>query len=261
MNPMQISVDGKSGYIQSNGMVSFGSDEQANVIFYNKSVLDPVKSREQGRPFYVSKEYVRIQHPGEPLNIIDRPIADDPRVIQRWPNHYQKFQNNTQQDIPDGTPLEILFPNHPEIPANLHTHAVHTVEQLSMLSAHALQSIGMGAVEWQGMARKFIDSAKGGMEHHKLVKNVEDLKSQNEVLQNQISLLKSQLDRLAAANMGIPPAMIPSQRPTQAQQHYYSAPDPVEQPTYAGPFDHDAQPQLFAEEPAKTPPTRGNRKG
>ena len=96
MNPMQISVDGKSGYIQSNGMVSFGSDEQANVIFYNKSVLDPVKSREQGRPFYVSKEYVRIQHPGEPLNIIDRPIADDPRVIQRWPNHYQKFQNNTQ---------------------------------------------------------------------------------------------------------------------------------------------------------------------
>ena len=92
MNPMQVSIDGKSGMIQPNGMVSFGSDSDANVLFYNRSVLDPVKSKQEGRPVYVSKEYVRIQHPGEHLNVIDRPIDVDPRVIQRWPNQYQRFQ-------------------------------------------------------------------------------------------------------------------------------------------------------------------------
>lgn len=233
MQSMSISMDGMNGVIQENGMVRLGNDNHTNVIFYMKSVIDIAKSREQGRPFFVSKEYVRIQQPGEPLNIIDRPVADDPRVIQRWPNHYQKFQNN-QEAIPEGTPLEVLFPTQPEIPANLHTHAVHTVEQLCNLTAHALQSIGMGSVEWQGMARKFLDSASGGQEHHKLVKQVDELNNQNQVLQNQISLMKMQLDRLSAAQQGIHPMQIPNAAPTPAQQYTQSLPEEA----YKGPFDN-----------------------
>lgn len=235
-------IDGvsQSSFMQNDGIVRFGSpDSGVNVSFYKRSVIDPIKSREAGRPVYVSKDYVRIQHPGEPNNVIDRPIADDPRVMQRWPNQYQRFQNN-QQDIPEGTPLEVLFPTQPELPANLHTQAVHTVEQLANLSAHALQSIGMGSVEWQGMARRFLDSAKGGQEHHKLVKQVEDLNNQNQVLSNQVSLLKVQLDRLLAQQQGINPMMIP-QRLTSAQQYSQTLPDQSfnqEPQQYAGPFDH-----------------------
>lgn len=216
MQNMQVSMDGMNGVIQSDGQVSFGNDNNTNVIFYKKSVLDPIKSREQGRPYYVSKDFVRIQQPGEHLNIIDRPVADDPRVIQRWPQHYQKFQQN-QEPVPEGTLVEMLFPSTPEIPANLHTHGVHTIEQLANLTAHALQSIGMGAVEWNGMAKKFLDSAHGGVEHHKLVKQVEDVTNRNQVLQNQISLMQAQLERLTAVQQGVPPMMIPSQAPTPAQ--------------------------------------------
>lgn len=265
MNQIQVSVDGISGtFPHGGGMVSFGSDNHTNVIFYMKSVLDPVRSRQEGRPFYISKEYVRIQQPGEQLNVIDRPVADDPRVIQRWPNHYQKFQNNNQQDMPEGTPLEILFPNAPEIPANLHTQAVHTVEQLSNLTAHALQSIGMGSVEWQGMARRFLDSAKGGMEHHRLTKQVEDLQGQNQVLQNQISLMQSQLNRLTASQLqGIPQHMIPNTPPTQAQQYNAQFENPTN--LYVGPFDNQVTHNIT--DPGHThditdlPPLPKHRKG
>lgn len=270
---MQVSVDGKSGFIEQNGMVNFGATSHANVVFYHKSVLDQVKSRQESRPIFVSKEYVRIQHPGE-ADVVDKPISDDPRLMYAYPTQYQKFLNNINHDIPDGTPLEILFPNRPEIPANLHTQGVHTVEQLAELTAHGAQNIGMGAVEWQNNARKFLDSAKGGIEHHKLVKSLEDLRTTNEVLQNQLSLMKSQIDRLTAAQQGINPLMIPNAGPTSAQAHYASfqtAPAiiPVMQfaqdepqlnfqeqtgNTYAGPFGNEVPIQ-------ESKPSRNPRKG
>ena len=246
------SLGGQNATINNEGLVNFKPASNANVIFYNKSVHDPVKSRSASRPVFVNKEYVRIQHPGE-ADVIDRPIADDPRVIHIWPQQYQKFLNNQDHSMPDGTPLEILFPNRPEIPANLHTQGVHTVEQLAGLTAHASQMIGMGAVEWQNMAKRFLDSAAGGVEHHRLVRKTEELQSQNEVLQNQISLMKTQLDRLTAAQMGISPMMIPTAGPTPAQQYNQTLPpQDFAEDVYRSPFDTDAP---------KSPPTRANRKG
>lgn len=249
---------GQNATIDSNGMVSFKSSNHANVIFYKKSVLDPVKSREIGRPIFISKDYVRIQHPGE-ADVIDRPIADDPRVTQVWGMQYQKFLNNQDHDIPDGTPVEMLFPNRPEIPANLHTQGVHTIEQLGSLTAHALQMIGMGAVEWQQAAKKFLDSSLGGAEYHKMKQEVETLLSQNQVLQNQVSLMKSQLDRLSAAQLGVPQHMIPNAAPTVAQQYMQSLPEiPIQEelelPAFRSAFP-DTPPT------AKVPNLRHNRKG
>ena len=245
-------IGGQNATINNDGMVNFKPASNANVVFYHKSVLDPSKSREVGRPIYVSKEYVRIQHPGE-ADVIDRPVVDDPRVKMIWAMQYQKFMNNQDHSIPDGTPLEMLFPNRPEIPANLHTQGIHTVEQLAGLTAHALQMVGMGAVEWQQMAVKFLDSAKGGAEHHKMTKKIEDLESQNSVLQNQISLMRAQLDRLVAAQTGVPPMMIPTQAPTPAQQYNQTLNQPELFDTgFKGPFD---------DEPKTNPPTRANRKG
>jgi hypothetical protein len=259
MNNMQITLDGMQGTIQSDGQVRFGNDTQTNVIFYKKSVLDPIKSREQGRPFYISKDYVRIQQPGEHLNIVDRPVDDDRSVIRRWPQHYQKFLDN-QEPVPEGTPTELLFPNSPEISANLHTQAVHTVEQLSNLTAHALQSIGMGAVEWQNMARKFLDSAAGGKEHHRLVSQISELQNKNEVLNNQIAIMQAQLNRLAAAQQGVPPAMI-NQRTTVAQQYQETLPEQQSfgSGQYKGPFPDATQTEMFKETETIVPP-RNKRK-
>ena len=91
MNNMQVTVDGMSGTIQQDGMVRFGSDDRMNVLFYDKVVIDPVKSREMGRPFSNSVPYVRIQQPGE-RDYVDRPIRENDDAIRRWPRHYEAYK-------------------------------------------------------------------------------------------------------------------------------------------------------------------------
>ena len=255
MNPTFGNVDGKPMTIRQDGWVDFSNTNRANVIFYKKSVIDRAKSEDAGRPVYVSIDYVRVQQPGE-VDVMDCPIKDNQKAVHMFPNQYMKFIQNEDQDVPDGTPTEVLFPNFPEIPANLHTCGIHTVEQLAGLTAPALQNVGMGATEWQVKAVKFLNSAKGGQEYHKLTKTIDELKSQNEVLQNQLSLVKQQLDRVAAAQQGVPSAMIPLNRPTVGQAytesvHPIESFPAIEDLSYSGPFN---------QEPPKAP-TRSNRKG
>lgn len=218
-----VTIDGMRGTIQGNGMVSFQADDRVNVLFYRKSVLDPVKSRELGRPHHVSLDYVRIQQPGE-KDYADRPVSDDPSVTSRWPRHWAHYQSN-QKQIPNGAPVDLLFPQHPEIAANLHSMAVHTIEQLAHLTAEGLNQIGMGATQWQNQARAFLAASKQGVGHHQMQKALEDRDNKIDVLSSQIATLKNQLDRLLAEQQGVPKAMIPVARPTQGQAFNASLPD------------------------------------
>lgn len=233
-----VTIDGQAGTIQANGMVRFGSDDTVNVLFYIKSVLDHVQSRAMGRPFHVSMPYVRIQQPGE-KDYIDRPVTENDPAKYRWPHHWARFEQG-QKPAPAGTPVEILFPQQPEIAANLHTLAVHTVEQLAGLTAHGQQTIGMGATEWQNKAKKFLEAANGGRGMHRLEKENEDLRGKIEVQGNQIALMKTQIDRLLAAQQQkIPAGMIPNGDPTLAQQYAATAPTSIYSPGTAMSFPND----------------------
>lgn len=220
----QVTIDGMAGTILPNGMVRFGSDSGVNVLFYKKPVHDPVGSREKGRPVTIALDYVRIQQPGE-KDFADRPVRDDPSVINRWPQHWARYQEG-QQPIPDGTPIDILFPQNPEIAANLHPLGMHTIEQMAGATAHALQTIGMGSVEWQKKARDFLAAANGGVGMHKLQTELERRDNTIEVLQNEMSLLRRQIDQLLAVQQGIPSTMVPPTEPTQAQAAMVAAPSP-----------------------------------
>lgn len=217
MNSNQVTIDGQSGTIQADGWVRMGSDDRVNVLFYRKSVLDRVKSVEAGRPVHIAMDYVRIQQPGE-KDYADRPVDDDRSVIARWPRHWDAYQKG-RAAAPDGTPVEMLFPQNPEIAANLHTLAVHTIEQLATLTAHGMQTIGMGATQWQQKAKQFLAAANGGAGMHRLAEQNAKLLSQLETQANQIASLRTQLDRLAALQSGVPSAMVPERLPTVAQQH------------------------------------------
>ena len=222
MNNMQVTVDGMSGTIQQDGMVRFGSDDRMNVLFYDKVVIDPVKSREMGRPFSNSVPYVRIQQPGE-RDYVDRPIRENDDAIRRWPRHYEAYKQG-RKPAPAGTPLEILFPQHLEIAANLHGLGIHTVEQLAGLTEHGAQTVGMGATMWRENARKFLDAAKGGVSLHKMQKELEDRDNQIEVLRNQMALQKTQIDRLMAmVDQKIPSSAVPPLSSTLAQDAFSRA--------------------------------------
>lgn len=214
MSNPQITVDGTAGYIQPDGNVRFNPDERMNVTIYNKAVHDPVESRNRGRPWSKNMVYIRLQQPGE-KDYVDRPINDtDP---MRFPRHWDAFQRG-QQQMPNGTPVDVLFPQNPEIPANLHGLGVHTIEQLAGLTEHGAQTIGMGSTMWRNKAKEFLAAANGGAGMHKLQAQLDKANSVIEAQANQMALMKAQIDALAAqVNQKIAPSMVTQPRPTMAQ--------------------------------------------
>lgn len=176
---------------QGYGSVRYGEDNQLTVNFYDKSVRNALKSRDQGMPIHDLIPHVRVQTPGEHLNVVDRPIQEQDKM--RWPRQYDAYLHN-QTQIPEGSPIDLMFVNNPHIADNLRGHGIHTIQQLANLSAHALLQVGMGAQEYQNKAKAYLDSASKGVDFHRIVKENEDLKNQTQVLTNQVQQLQAQLN-------------------------------------------------------------------
>lgn len=163
--------------IQANGygMVQYGpSDDKLLAGFYKKSVLNAARSRQEGRPIYEGRDFVKIQHPGETLNVVDRPATDSDK--QRFPRQWMQYERGVTQ-IPDGVPLNQLFPDKPQIVDMMRGYNIHTVEQLSNLSAQAIGTVGMGCQEWVNAAKRYMERAEKGVDHHKFETTVNELKS------------------------------------------------------------------------------------
>ncbi len=218
-NDRSTDLPGDGGQIQiaPDGMVRFGSDSQMNVRFYNKAVPDPVLSQQHGRQINVDKIYVHIQHPGE-KDYSDDPIENKPGIQKRFPRQWEQFEKR-QEQVPAGTPIDILFPQSPAIGANLHGYGVHTIEQMANLHEHGAQAIGMGATEWRNAAKTFLDQANAHVGQHQWAREKATLENTIEVQGNQIGQLQAQLDKLLAQLQGVPGAMIPQGVGPLAQAH------------------------------------------
>jgi hypothetical protein len=178
------------------GVVKYGDDSSTIALFYNRSVHNPVKSAQAGTPIHDDVDYVRIHQPGERLNIIDRPVtqADKGRFPRQWADYIGQ-----REQIPDGTPIDLLFPAHPNVGANLRGLGVHTIEQCAKLSGHAMDVIGMGAQEYQNRANEYLEAANQGVGLHKLHRELEERDSKIRVLESMVGSLKGQLDQLLSA--------------------------------------------------------------
>ncbi len=141
------------------GIQWLGGDK-AGVIFYNRPIHHAAKSAEAGTQIFEDRVYVKVQHPGE-RDCVDRPAnrAD----AQRWPMQWHQFQQN-QQQIPEGTPISLLYPDKPSVTALMQANGVHTIQQLAGLSGNAIENIGMGAQSYVNAAQKYLEIAeKGGV--------------------------------------------------------------------------------------------------
>lgn len=183
-----------SGHV---GVVEYGNDRNMIVMFFNKSQHSPVKSTAAGRPVYEDVVFVRIHPPGERLNIIERPANDDDR--RRFALQWNQFVQN-QQQLPEGTPVDLLYPQHPSVASLLRAHGVHVIEQLANLSAHAIENIGMGAQRYVNDAQRYIESSTKGVDNAKYQRDIEDRDSKIRVLSEQLKGLQDTVDRLTANN-------------------------------------------------------------
>jgi hypothetical protein len=140
------------------------NDNQLMVGFYKRSVLNRFKSSQQGTPVHEGRDFIKIQHPGESLNVVDREVTDQDK--HRWPQKWEAYIKNVAQ-VPDGIPLSLLYPSKPEIVETLRGYNIQTVQQLAALSGHAISTVGMGCQEWVNAAAAYMKQADKGVDHHK----------------------------------------------------------------------------------------------
>ena len=193
---------------QGYGMVTYGpTDDKLIVGFYKKSVLNAARSRELGKPVHEGRDFVKIQHPGETLNIVDRPVQDGD--MQRWPRQWHSYQQGVRQ-VPDGVPINLLFPSKPEIETMLRGYNIHTVEQLAGLSGEAISTVGMGAQDWVNAAQRYMERASKGVDHHKFETALREKDQQIATLTRQVAEVTALV------------------RQQQAAQHAQASPQPID---------------------------------
>lgn len=190
------------------GTVKYGNDRNTLVVFFNKAVENPAKSLAANRRITENQIFIKIQHPGENYNIIERPVKDEDKY--RYRDMWQKFLMNRQQ-IPEGTPIDLLFPNNPAFAENLRGAGVHTIEQCAELSAIAIENVGRGGQECVNRAKQYLASAEKGAGYHQLRKKLDEYETLFRVQNTQIEQLKRQLDSvLLRATQGFAPQAPPN---------------------------------------------------
>jgi hypothetical protein len=132
-------------------------DETLAVKFYLAPLQNQQKSKEEGRPIFEDKEFIKIMIPGSKSNVIDR-VARQTDVA-RFPEHYNRFKLRTDQNLIEGTRLE----EWPGITRGqceeLKFFNVFTVEQLANLAASSAGNI-MGIQALKTKASAYLDSSK-----------------------------------------------------------------------------------------------------
>lgn len=132
-------------------------DDQRVAIFYVKPVPDAEKSLEAGYTVSVDQVYCRHHEVGDKLTVHDEPAT--PTLQRRYARQWALFgQGRGGEHV--GMDLNLLFPGQPSLVMNLQAHGIFTVEELSGLSDHGKNSIGMGADLWQRKAVDFLAKAK-----------------------------------------------------------------------------------------------------
>lgn len=181
------------------GSVEYGGDKNMVAMFYNRPVHNPAKSNAEGRQIFEDQTYVRIHPPGERLNIIDRPAGVSDK--RRFPMQWAQFQENKQQ-TPDGTPIDLLYPDQPSIGAMLRASAVFTIEQAADLSGPAIDNIGMGAQRYSNDAKKYLEAASKGVKGSQLRKELDERDSQIRTLTHKLETVMGEVRRLTELNAG-----------------------------------------------------------
>lgn len=176
------------------GVAQYGPGDAGMVVmFYLNPVHNPAKSAEVGSPQYDDMVFVRIHPPGERLNIIDRKASEADK--RRFPMQWAAFQQNRPQTN-NGTPIDMLFPAQPSIAAALKASGVHTIEQCAELSAHAIETIGMGCQHWVNDAVRYLEVANKGVKASQLKAAMEERDRENAHLKHKIGLLEEELHKL-----------------------------------------------------------------
>ena len=183
---------------QGSGVAHFGDPDKSLIVqFYADKKQDFAASQKAGTPIFVHKDMVRVIQIGEKDVAEYEADRGHPPYKYRWPRQWEQYQKGVEQ-VPNGTPLDILFPSQPEIVATLAAIHVRTIQQLADISDTAIGNIPMGR-SYVNTAKQFLGRANGSTEFHALKDENATLKDEMTRLQKQMAAL---MDRLTDDDAG-----------------------------------------------------------
>jgi hypothetical protein len=135
----------------------FAADDRLYVEFFREPVMQPAKSREEGRAVYEERDFARIHVPGDKTTVIVKPMNE--YYVQRFRARYDKWKAG-QAEAVSGTPLSALPGMTPAKVEEYKFFKVVTVEQL----AEANDGLGQKFMSFHAdkqRAKAFLEVAKG----------------------------------------------------------------------------------------------------
>lgn len=192
-----------TGTVGASGMIR----QQTNrvVMFYMGRKHNGVKSQDSGAPVYEDVVMFKTFAPGEQrYEVVERPATTQDK--QNWPQQFAAFQQN-REHIPEGFPIDNLFPETPSVAANLKSINIHTIEQCAEMSATAMDSI-MGGQKYQNEAKRYLEVAAKGVSIHKFRKELDDRDAKIRVLTGQVEQLMTKVNSMQTEAQAIDPAVV-----------------------------------------------------
>lgn len=194
-------LDGNTVNVQGwNGDVAvMGSDKSLVPIFYKGTKHNAFKSQQQGVPVYDQIDMLKVYHPGEPMNVPDRPVVESDKF--RFRAQWEAYEKGVGQKV-SGTPLSSLFPHKPEIVKTLEVIHITTIQQLANLSDTAVQNVMFG-LNLKQEAQKFLD-AHDGAQFHAMQANLAEKDAQIKELNEKVAVLMATKQEPAPAAPAAP---------------------------------------------------------
>lgn len=169
------------------------ADNTLMVRFYKKEVELPYRSEQEGRTVHQMMDFVRIEVPGDRLNVIDT-IADRGHK-KRFPQQWAAFEAEQNTDHIEGTLLTQVPFLTSAAAMDLRHFKFYTVEQAAAASdaqlANIGASLGMSGFAFRDKCRAYIEHAK---DSSLAVRQAEELRKRDE----EMALMKAQLAELLA---------------------------------------------------------------
>lgn len=124
------------------------------IEFFTKSVQDSLQSKEQGRPVYVEKTFIKHYISKLSVHVAEATEED----FQKYAKQYEAFKNNKKQRE-DGIPVGMLPAITQAEIDNLEACKVYTIERLASAPEGILHYIGQGARGLQQRANAYLQQS------------------------------------------------------------------------------------------------------
>lgn len=188
-------------------------DENIVAIFKDFAIKNEAESVKANRAIFDDLEIVELRFPGSknwsayPATFfshwgVDPETGEQVKVTyaERFKRQYQQFKSRSTQ-TKAGTPLEYAPFLTEAKRAELRAQNIYTVEAIAAIDGQPLKNLGQGGRDIKNAAMEFIETAKAGAPNAQMQAELEALRLQNQLMSEDLSLLKSRAKEPEKASM------------------------------------------------------------